>query len=306
MSNRAVESVREEYLDEDPEIPSQKYALLSFISPENVLQSKEKFFFEKFLTDYEIQFKIKSLEEFLGTTILGINRKIDEITDAFDKAGASSEQLDQLRSQRVPVEAFLEQYQTYLRKYKKEVTRVAIDESYKDFVFREGEKLEGEFHSTNNFQTTVRGMKVRGVFSNPKEAEARAKKLQRSDPVHNILLGEVGKWLPWDPSPNGVKDQVYAEDQLNSLMQAYKKNEENVENFYRDKGLKKPAAKIHGATGDDTEEAGTGEHAGLFDQTDLVLQRKMEALAKANATATAAAAAATNTIVTPESGNKEN
>ncbi len=305
MSNRAVESVREEYLDEDPEIPSQKYVLLSFISPENVLQSKEKFFFEKFLTDYEIQFKIKSLEEFLGTTILGINRKIDEITDAFDKAGASSEQLDQLRSQRVPVEAFLEQYQAYLRKYKKEVTRVAIDESYKDFVFREGEKLEADFHSTNNFQTTVRGLKVRGVFSNPKEAEARAKKLQRSDPVHNILLGEVGKWLPWDPSPNGVKDQVYAEDQLNSLMQAYKKNEENVENFYRDKGLKKPAAKIHGATSDDTEgsEAAGGEHAGLFDQTDLVLQRKMEALAKANA---AAASATTNTIVTPGSAKKDN
>ncbi len=305
MSNRAVESVREEYLDEDPEIPSQKYVLLSFISPENVLQSKEKFFFEKFLTDYEIQFKIKSLEEFLGTTILGINRKIDEITDAFDKAGASSEQLDQLRSQRVPVEAFLEQYQAYLRKYKKEVTRVAIDESYKDFVFREGEKLEADFHSTNNFQTTVRGLKVRGVFSNPKEAEARAKKLQRSDPVHNILLGEVGKWLPWDPSPNGVKDQVYAEDQLNSLMQAYKKNEENVENFYRDKGLKKPAAKIHGATSDDTygSEAAGGEHAGLFDQTDLVLQRKMEALAKANA---AAASATTNTIVTPGSAKKDN
>ncbi len=305
MSNRAVESVREEYLDEDPEIPSQKYVLLSFISPENVLQSKEKFFFEKFLTDYEIQFKIKSLEEFLGTTILGINRKIDEITDAFDKAGASSEQLDQLRSQRVPVEAFLEQYQAYLRKYKKEVTRVAIDESYKDFVFREGEKLESDFHSSNNFQTTVRGLKVRGVFSNPKEAEARAKKLQRSDPVHNILLGEVGKWLPWDPSPNGVKDQVYAEDQLNSLMQAYKKNEENVENFYRDKGLKKPAAKIHGATSDDTEgaEAAGGEHAGLFDQTDLVLQRKMEALAKANA---AAASTTTNTIVTPGSAKKDN
>ncbi len=305
MSNRAVESVREEYLDEDPEIPSQKYVLLSFISPENVLQSKEKFFFEKFLSDYEIQFKIKSLEEFLGTTILGINRKIDEITDAFDKAGASSEQLDQLRSQRVPVEAFLEQYQAYLRKYKKEVTRVAIDESYKDFVFREGEKLESDFHSANNFQTTVRGLKVRGVFSNPKEAEARAKKLQRSDPVHNILLGEVGKWLPWDPSPNGVKDQVYAEDQLNSLMQAYKKNEENVENFYRDKGLKKPTAKIHGATSDDTygSEAAGGEHAGLFDQTDLVLQRKMEALAKANA---AAASATTNTIVTPGSAKKDN
>ncbi len=273
----AVNSVREDYLDEDPEIPSQKYVLLSFISPENVIQSKEKFFFEKFLADYEIQFKIKSLEEFLGTTILGINRKLDEITAEFEKAGASTEALDTIRSQRVPVDAFLEMYQAYLRKYKKEVTRVAIDEAYKDFVFRAGEKLEDEFHSANNFQTTVRGLKVRGVFANPKEAEARAKKLQRSDTVHNILLGEVGKWLPWDPSPNGIKDQVYAQEQLNNLMQSYKQNEENVENFYKEKGLKKPAAKIHGAV--EEVEAAAG---GLFDQTDLVLQRKMEALAAAN------------------------
>lgn len=284
----AVNSVREDYLDEDPEIPSQKYVLLSFISPENVLQSKEKFMFEKFLADYEIQFKIKSLEEFLGTTILGINRKLDAITEEFEKAGASTEALDTIRAQRVPVETFLEMYQTYLRKYKKEVTRVAIDEAFKDFQFREGAKLEDEFHSANNFQTTVRGLKVRGVFANPKEAEARAKKLQRSDTVHNILLGEVGKWLPWDPSPNGIKDHVYAQEQLNNLMQSYKQNEENVENFYKEKGLKKPAAKIHGSVGggagadDDVSEA----NASLFDQTDLVLQRKMEALAAANANKT--------------------
>jgi len=132
----------------------------------------------------------------------------------------------------------------------------------------------------NNFQTTVRGLKVRGVYATDAEAAARAKKLQRSDPLHNILLGVVGKWLPWDPTPNAIQDQEYAEDQLNTLMQSYKKNEENVANFYKERGVKRPGGgpQVHGSSA----AGGSGDHGSLFDQTDLVLQRKMEQLAAAN------------------------
>jgi hypothetical protein len=239
------------------------------------------------------------LEEFLGNSILGINRKIDEAVDALNAAGAPSEKIDELRATRVPVEPFLEQYQAYLRKYKKEVTRVSIEEAYKDFIFRRGQELEDEFHSSNDFKTTVRGLKVRGVYPSTKEAEMRAKKLIRNDPVHNILVGEVGKWLPWDPSPNAIQDQEYAEDQLNNLMKSYKKNEENVEQFYRDRGSKRPDKQVHGAT-DESVTAVAGEHDSLFDATDLALQRKMAALSATNDTA-AAAATATNSIVEPSS-----
>ncbi len=274
----AVNAVTEDFLDEDPEIPSQKFVLLSFISPENVLQTKDKFLFQKFMTDYEIQYKGKSLEQFLGNTILGINRKIDAAVDELVKAEVPTEKVDELRATRIPVESVMEQYQAYLKKYKGEVTRTEIDEAYKDFMFRRGVELEDEFHKANNFQTTVRGLKVRGVYSTDAEAAARAKKLQRSDPLHNILLGVVGKWLPWDPTPNAIQDQEYAEDQLNNLMQSYKKNEENVANFYKERGVKRPGGgpQVHGS-------GGSAEHGSLFDQTDLVLQRKMEQLAAVNA-----------------------
>lgn len=278
MSKAAVNAVNEDYLDEDPEIPSQKFVLLSFISPENVLQTKDKFFFQKFMTDYEIQYKGKSLEQFLGNTILDINRKIDAAVDELVKAEVPSEKIDELRATRIPVESVMDQYQAYLKKYKGEVTRTEIDEAYKDFMFRRGVELEDEFHKANNFQTTVRGLKVRGVYSTDAEAAARAKKLQRSDPLHNILLGVVGKWLPWDPTPNAIQDQEYAEDQLNTLMQSYKKNEENVANFYKERGVKRPGAQVHGSSAG----GASAEHGSLFDQTDLVLQRKMEQLAASN------------------------
>lgn len=280
MSKAAVNAVNEDYLDEDPEIPSQKFVLLSFISPENVLQTKDKFFFQKFMTDYEIQYKGKSLEQFLGNTILDINRKIDAAVDELVKAEVPSEKIDELRATRIPVESVMDQYQAYLKKYKGEVTRTEIDEAYKDFMFRRGVELEDEFHKANNFQTTVRGLKVRGVYSTDAEAAARAKKLQRSDPLHNILLGVVGKWLPWDPTPNAIQDQEYAEDQLNTLMQSYKKNEENVANFYKERGVKRPGGgpQVHGSSAG----GASAEHGSLFDHTDLVLQRKMEQLAASN------------------------
>jgi hypothetical protein len=54
------------------------------------------------------------------------------------------------------------------------------------------------------------------------------------DPDHNIYVGQVGKWLPWDPSPAAIPDQEYAEEQLNTLMKKYKENEEAREQFHKE------------------------------------------------------------------------
>ncbi len=303
-----AQGVREDFLDEDPEISGQKFVLLSFISPENVLEQKDKFFFQKFLVDYEVEHKVKSLEQFLGTMLLQINRTLDKCADAAEEKG-DTESAAAVRANRVPTDAIMDQYQTFIRKNKKEITTTTIQDAYKDFLFRHQAKLEEEFHEKNNFQTTIRGLKVRGVYATTGEASVRAKKLQRTDPVHNILVGEVGKWLPWDPSPNAVQEQEYAEEKLNELMKSYKKNEESVDAFYRENKLKRPSKQVFGSAGgesigaaklDDgvTEEAvgragekseGASENSivapttipaeqkAMFDAVgDLALQRKME------------------------------
>ncbi len=275
--SRAVQPTREDFLDEDPEIASQKYVLLSFISPEKVLQTKDKFFFEKFLKDYEIQYKLKTLEQFLGNTVLEFNRKLDQAADNLLKSGAETALIDSIRAERIQVDGVMEKFQEFVRKNKKEIGRVSIDEDYKDFLFRHEAKLEEEFHEKNGSQTTMRGLKIRGVYATTKEAEVRAKKLVRNDPIHNILVGEVGKWLPWDPSPNSIQEQEYAEDQLNQLMKSYKQNEENVDNFYKEKGVKRNKQQIQGVPVTDAGANTGGEHDGLFGATDLALQRKVEA-----------------------------
>ena len=43
-------------------------------------------------------------------------------------------------------------------------------------------KMNLEFQRQHNFQTSVRGLKVRGVFSTQEEAEMKCKRLREVDP----------------------------------------------------------------------------------------------------------------------------
>lgn len=79
----------------------------------------------------------------------------------------------------------------------------------------------------------IRGLKVRGVYETYEEATERAKSLRDTDKHFHVFVGEVGKWLPWDPEPDSkqVKDAEYAENELNKLMKAYHKNQQAAQKF---------------------------------------------------------------------------
>jgi len=224
---------KESFLTDDPEISSQKWCLLSFISPENVLNRKDMFFFNAFLKQYEFQLRTKSLEQFLVKSIQTINAKLDaEATrlDALDLSGAALE----CRKSTMSIDPFITDFQETVKKNQREMLASTLNENFDDFMFKNGAKLEDDFYAKNNFRTTVRGLKIRGAYSTKEEADMRAKKLQKSDPDHNIYVGQVGKWLPWDPKPSEVGEQEYAEEQLNTLMKKYKENEEQREQFTRE------------------------------------------------------------------------
>jgi hypothetical protein len=79
-------------------------------------------------------------------------------------------------------------------------------------------------------QTTLSGLKIRGVFSTYELACEHAKKLQSVDPAFNVFVGEMGKWLPFDPAPDSeyVKNSEYANDKLNEMMKKYHENQEKA------------------------------------------------------------------------------
>ena len=74
---------RIDYLDEDPEVPTQRYCIVSFLSPEKVIQDKNRFFFKQFIEYMNYDWKVKGLEHFMAFLSKKYGLKIDDLlTDA--------------------------------------------------------------------------------------------------------------------------------------------------------------------------------------------------------------------------------
>jgi hypothetical protein len=71
-------------------------------------------------------------------------------------------------------------------------------------------------------------VKIRGSYSSQAEAELRAKKLREADPHHDIFVGPVGVWMPWDPDAYKTGRVEFMEEELNQLHQEKLKNEEKA------------------------------------------------------------------------------
>ena len=268
MSTPGKNNESEDYLDTDPVIRGQEYCCLSFISPEKVLERKELFMFREFMKFYEAKVRFDTLESFLAQNTNRHNNMIEksrqELTGLFsnmDLSGLSpevksrvhdyQESLDNaIGGTKVNLQDTFDSFREYVSQNREIIAnKENIQKSYDDFMFNSGEELDDRFHQENDFRTTVRGMKVRGVYSTHKEACARAKKLQNNDPVHNVFVGQVGYWLPWDPEPSRVGEQEYAEKELNELMKKYKENDvKRKEVFEDDKNDRVRAAREEGAT----------------------------------------------------------
>ena len=230
MSN----TVREDYLNEDPDIPGQKFCLLSFISPENILKKKDLYFFSKFLSQFELSIKSQLIEKHFATNIQSINASLESKACEFEKLDLSGV-AQECRNAKIRIDTYVSDLNEFIVRESQALTQDSLKSKYEDYIFTNSAKLEDEFYQQNDFCTTVRGLKIRGTYNSHDEAVARSKKLQRIDTLHNIFVGEVGKWLPWDPEPSKIKEQEYAEDELNTLMKKYKENEQAREEHHRER-----------------------------------------------------------------------
>ncbi len=119
------------------------------------------------------------------------------------------------------------------------ITYEKVAEMYEDWKYSREEDLEAEFQEKNDFHSTMRGVKIRGVYETEREATVRAQVLQRRDPNFHVFVGQVGYWLPWDPTADKIQTQEYQESQLNTLVKKYNENiqqrDEHFEEVKREK-----------------------------------------------------------------------
>lgn len=188
-------------LDEDQPISGQKFACISFISPENIVKQKEMFMFEQFLKNYDY---IQSMEKFQGfMQFISYKYKLNN---------------DNLMSD---LEEFVKDERGTLMSN-------TLEDQFKNFIDKNEEKLEGEFSRLHHFQTSTRGIKVRGVFSSQEEAEMRCKMLREIDPNHDVYVGPIGMWMPWEPEAYKTGRVEYLEEELNKLMHEKFDNEKGA------------------------------------------------------------------------------
>jgi len=199
-----------DYLDVDKPLPGQNYYCISFISPDKVLNQKEQYFFH--------QYEQKRLNEY--NTLL--NTQLDTLVNKCEDGTIDISEIIKLKKQINDV-------------YKKEsYSFEQFKDKFEDFKFSDEEKVGEDFDKKNNFKTSIRGVKVRGVFDTKREADIRASVLQRQDTNFDVFVGQVGYWCPWDPNPQKITDIEYVNKELNTLMKEYKANLAKKDQFYEE------------------------------------------------------------------------
>ena len=185
-------------LEEDKPISGQKFACLSFVSPEQIIKQREQFFFEEFLKQWNYKKSMDVMRHFISFISYKYNLTFDKVNEDF---------------------------QDFVKNEHGELMKYNVNDDFKTFVDNNEERLDAEFGEQHDFQTSVRGIKVRGVFASQKEAELRCKLLREVDPNHDVYVGPVGMWIPWDPDAYKTGRIEFMEEELNQLHSEKIKNE---------------------------------------------------------------------------------
>jgi rRNA maturation endonuclease Nob1 len=215
-------------LDEDKPIAGQKFACLSFISPEQILKQKEMYFFEHFLKKWDFSKSMEKFLQFLNFISFKYHVDFEKLTNDFKE---------------------------FSKDEKDNLVATTLEDEYKNFLDENEEDLQKKFDEQFKFQTSIRGIKVRGVFPTQQEAELRCKMLRQADPNHDVYVGPVGMWVPFHPEAYKTGRVEYMEETLNELMSEKKKNEEKAKDEF-DKRVKEAKEKAIEENKKKAEESG--------------------------------------------------
>ena len=192
-------------LEEDKQIAGQKFVCVSFCSPEKILKEKDLFFFEEFLKKWEFNKSMEKFVQFLNFISFKYNVSFNDISNDF---------------------------KDFVKEEKENLSNSNMQDEYKTFIDNNEEEIQKKFDILHNFQTSTRGLKIRGSYPTQEEAELRCKMLREIDPNHDVYVGPVGMWMPWDPEAYKTGRVEYMEEELNQLMHEKQKNETNAKTAF--------------------------------------------------------------------------
>ena len=131
-------------LDEDKPISGQKFVCVSFISPDKILKNKEIYLFNEFIRTWDFTKSLEKYQHFFNFLSIKYNLELTTINQEFEE---------------------------FVKDQKDNLLNTTIEDDYKNFLDQNEETLTNKFNIEYNFQTSTRGLKVRGVYSTQEEAE---------------------------------------------------------------------------------------------------------------------------------------
>ena len=192
-------------LEEDKPISGQKFVCVSFCSPEKILKEKELFFFEEFLKKWDFNKSMEKFVQFLNFISYKYNVSFEDVSNDF---------------------------KDFVKEERETLANSSMNDDYKTFLDNNEDEIQKQFDIAHNFQTSTRGLKIRGSYPTQEEAELRCKMLREIDPNHDVFVGPVGMWMPWDPEAYKTGRVEYMEEELNQLMKEKQKNESNAKTAF--------------------------------------------------------------------------
>jgi hypothetical protein len=169
------------------------------------LKKKEIFFFDEFLKKWDLNKSMEKFVQFLNFVSFKYNMNFDDLSNDFKE---------------------------FVKEEKTNLCKTSMADEYKTFIDHNEEELEKTFGINHQFQTSTRGIKVRGVYPTMEEAELRCKMLREIDSNHDVFVGPIGLWMPWDPEAYKTGRVEYMEEELNQLMHEKTKNESNAKSAF--------------------------------------------------------------------------
>jgi vacuolar-type H+-ATPase subunit I/STV1 len=229
-------------LEEDKPLAGQKFVCVSFVSPENIIKQKQIFFFEQFLKKWDLNKSMEKFVQFLNFVSFKYNVSFDDISNDFKE---------------------------FVKEEKDNLLKTTMEDDYKTFVDNNEESLDKDFGVAHNFQTSTRGLKIRGSYPTIEEAELRCKMLREIDPNHDIMVGPVGMWMPWEPEAYKTGRVEYMEEELNQLMSEKNKNESNAKTAF-DQRVKESKKKAIEENIKNAEKSGNSLTQSIDEQGNLI------------------------------------
>ncbi len=214
-----------DYLKKDPPMPGQDWAVVSFVSPKDMVAMKNLYYANRFLVsdvNKTIGAQATQMAKFIGVKMRNqIESVLDKLSESLDDDDRRVHEILKKKYEQLQIDEdeFVHECR---RKY--ELDDDVLLDKFKMYVTENRLEMDKSFDQAHDHATSVRGFKVRGGIGRLEDAKERAKMLRDFEPAIHTFVVPMGYWFPVDMEADEAQEQEHMLPELNDFMGKYYQN----------------------------------------------------------------------------------